>query len=977
MLGRLLAASLLLGIAGACPAWGQSADPNREQSLANFGAREPAALEAAAGAGLGASCLAGIQSGALREGWSGYFAASSPGDPGRGADANRGFAGGMPPRSYQGYPFTYEDMGNGGSGYEAHVDGEIWAATLWDLRKSLGQAVAGQLVLNGLKSTPCNPSMTGARDAILSADQAATGGANRAALWQVFARHGLGYSAFGADGGPAAGTRYDAAFDLPPGMQPARNPAISSDPLSIETAMGDLYSYTVTASNPNGGTLNYALVQGPAGMTVDSATGLAAWTAGFTGQRVQIAVTDGRGGRVVHGYLLPVVTALSPGVPVTVDGDAGSTGYASIAVPANAPALQVSLRCAPPVCSGDADLRVADPGGRTSFAARDGAGEVLSFVNPEPGLWWIEVRGSSKYSKASLEATLLTPSAGPAVAPLSSAPAASPASAPAVGASEGAAATASQTSGPAANATASLVRVGTLSHIAAGDVWDTAISLINASYAPIGISLVFHANDGSALTLPLTVTQQGATQSVTTATLNATINPETVLVVDAGNPSVPLAVGWADVLATGPVSGFAIFRTKCTACTPSEGTVPLQSQFQSTLIVPYDNTNGFSTGVALANLSPSQAGVIVSMWDQNGTSLGTQTMALAGSGHTSFVMLTELPPTAGTSGMVQFQNPSGALDGIGLRFSPYGTFTSLPTTLLASPILPPPQIASLTPTSGQAGTSVSLAIAGSYLSGVTSVQFSPSAGITVSNLTATATLVAATVNFSYGVTPGAYTVSVTSPAGTSSTLSFTVLAAPPPHIVSLSSTSATQGSTVSLTISGSNLAGVTSVQFSPSIGIAVSNVNASATQVTATVKLSNSATLGSYNVSVTSPAGTSNTLGFTVLPVVYDGQWTGTSSQSLPVTLTISNNVITAFSFYFNYQTPLPPGCSPGLGLTSLPGASVPITQGSFIINLANGTLTASLSGTFQSGNSVSGNLSATLPGCGGTGAVTWNGSKN
>ena len=79
-----------------------------------------------------------------------------------------------------------------------HNDGEIWAATLWDLRKSLGQAMTDLLVIDGLKSTPCNPSMTDARDAIFSADQAVNGGANRAAIWQVFAKHGMGYSALGS-----------------------------------------------------------------------------------------------------------------------------------------------------------------------------------------------------------------------------------------------------------------------------------------------------------------------------------------------------------------------------------------------------------------------------------------------------------------------------------------------------------------------------------------------------------------------------------------------------------------------------------------------------------------------------------------------------------------------------------------------------------------------------------------------------------
>lgn len=250
------------------------------------------------GAGTSTSCLSRIQSGALGEGWSDYFSISFFNNPVEGAYLTQNPTIGVRRQSYEGYTFTYEDIGN--AGYEVHNDGEIWAATLWDLRKVLGQIVTDNLVLNGLKSTPCNPSMTDARDAIVSADQATNAGANRTAIWQVFARHGLGYSALGVDGTLYTGTRYDAAGDLPPDLQSSLNPAVSSNPL-LTTNFGSLYSYTPAVSNPNKGTLSFALTQGPIGMTVDAASGATHWTAGFIGQRVKIVITDGKGGRLAHG----------------------------------------------------------------------------------------------------------------------------------------------------------------------------------------------------------------------------------------------------------------------------------------------------------------------------------------------------------------------------------------------------------------------------------------------------------------------------------------------------------------------------------------------------------------------------------------------------------------------------------------------------------------------------------------------------
>jgi hypothetical protein len=82
-----------------------------------------------------------------------------------------------------------------------HGDGEVWAATLWDLRTQLGAATTDLLVLNGMKFTPTRPSFLNARDGILQADQNMNGGANRCVIWTVFARHGMGVSAVGNDCG--------------------------------------------------------------------------------------------------------------------------------------------------------------------------------------------------------------------------------------------------------------------------------------------------------------------------------------------------------------------------------------------------------------------------------------------------------------------------------------------------------------------------------------------------------------------------------------------------------------------------------------------------------------------------------------------------------------------------------------------------------------------------------------------------------
>ena len=69
--------------------------------------------------------------------------------------------------------------------------------------------------MDALKLQPANPSFIDARNAILSADQVLTGGANQFEIWTAFARRGLGYSAVDAS---SNATTITAASDLPLGV---------------------------------------------------------------------------------------------------------------------------------------------------------------------------------------------------------------------------------------------------------------------------------------------------------------------------------------------------------------------------------------------------------------------------------------------------------------------------------------------------------------------------------------------------------------------------------------------------------------------------------------------------------------------------------------------------------------------------------------------------------------------------------------
>ena len=88
-------------------------------------------------------------------------------------------------------------------GPEVHADGEIWAQTLWDLRQRLiaataapaGSDLAEQLITDGMRLSPPEPSFLDMRNAILQADAGAAAARTATRSGSLFAARGMGYFA--------------------------------------------------------------------------------------------------------------------------------------------------------------------------------------------------------------------------------------------------------------------------------------------------------------------------------------------------------------------------------------------------------------------------------------------------------------------------------------------------------------------------------------------------------------------------------------------------------------------------------------------------------------------------------------------------------------------------------------------------------------------------------------------------------------
>ncbi len=176
-------------------------------------------------------------------------------------------------------PLTYANMA---TNTEVHATGEIWCSTIWDMTWNIiqqvgsitpnlynsagtgGNVIAMNLVMTGLKLQPCSPGFLDARNAILAADSILYNNVHKCAIWNAFARRGMGFSA--NQGLSTSATDQTVATDLPGGVQIAK-------PLSLIVSANSQTTITRTANcecQPVSGYLVKDTI--PAGFTYVSST---------------------------------------------------------------------------------------------------------------------------------------------------------------------------------------------------------------------------------------------------------------------------------------------------------------------------------------------------------------------------------------------------------------------------------------------------------------------------------------------------------------------------------------------------------------------------------------------------------------------------------------------------------------------------------------------------------------------------------
>ena len=418
----------------------------------------------------------------------------------------------------------------------------------------------------------------------------------------------------------------------------------------------------------------------------------------------------------------------------------------------------------------------------------------------------------------------------------------------------------------------------------------TAITVSGNGVSVSGISVVNSttvtanfAISGSASLSPRSVTITTANGTSNAVTFTVVVPPVPALTsispnTGVRNTVVPVTLtgtnltGTTAVNVSGPgvsVAGIHVVNdTSVTVnLTVSAGASPTARNVSVTTPGGTSNTVTFTVqGSTLASIAPTSGTrgttVAVTLTGTNFPTTGTTTVSVAGGGGINVNSVTVVNSTTITAHFVIAAGASIGNRNVSVN-TPIGT-TNAVVFAVVSP--PAPTLASIAPSTGARGTNVLVTLTGTNLTGTSAVSVA-GGGVTVSGVTVVnSTTVTANLAVSASTGLGTRTVSVTTPGGTSNTVGFTVVNPAAPTLASISPSSGTHGTSLAVTLNGTNFtaSGTTVAVSGGSINVSGVTVNPAGTQITGTFTIGNGASLTSRNVTVTTPGGVTSSVAFTV-----------------------------------------------------------------------------------------------------------------
>jgi hypothetical protein len=215
---------------------------------------------------------------------------------------------------------------------------------------------------------------------------------------------------------------------------------------------------------------------------------------------------------------------------------------------------------------------------------------------------------------------------------------------------------------------------GNLPQIADGANWRTQVVLVNATTTPQTVNVNFFQDTTSAATEPWNPPFQEIN-----STQNIVLPGYGTLFLTTPGTAASLSQGWGSMTTVPGVVAYAIYTYESLNGRPDQDGTAGRTASTGHFIVPFDNTPGFATSLAVANTTAAAETVFVSIQTDAGDITQTSLPPLPGNGQIAFVSGDQLPATAGHRGVMELITLTGQMSVAAFRFNPTLALTSSPT----------------------------------------------------------------------------------------------------------------------------------------------------------------------------------------------------------------------------------------------------------------------------------------------------------
>lgn len=216
----------------------------------------------------------------------------------------------------------------------------------------------------------------------------------------------------------------------------------------------------------------------------------------------------------------------------------------------------------------------------------------------------------------------------------------------------------------------------TIPHVVDGAYWSTTITVVNLSSKVLNYDLVFMGDDGKPAQFDLIGIGKSSERS-------GQMPASGSITFRTSGTSSTLNQGWAMLGIIGTDYGVgitAIFTHRVPGQPGYEAAALASDGVEGGAYLPYDNTSGYSAGVAILNPDSFLSSTIpIDVLDEQGAVMLSDKIQLAAGNKTSFAVSDRWPQTANRRGMLRFGAGVYPLALLGLRFAPDGAFATVPS----------------------------------------------------------------------------------------------------------------------------------------------------------------------------------------------------------------------------------------------------------------------------------------------------------